>query len=111
MNTETTQDFYCDFVLNAKIDVKKEIETDTILAFHHTKPAWSFHIVIVPKGHVQKLTDLQNTSIVQDIFMAAREIIQRYKLNETNYKIITNGGTFQDSRHLHFHLVSGELIK
>lgn len=103
-----TTDFYCDFVLNNKLEVKKEKETDTILAFHHTKPNWSFHVVIIPKQHVRRLVELEDTSIIAQIFSTAKEVIRKYNLHETNYKIITNGGSFQDSQHLHFHLVSGE---
>lgn len=102
-----TNDFYCDFVLNQKIEVKKEIETDSVLAFHHTKPSWSFHVVIIPKQHVRQLLELQETAVISQIFSAAQEIIKKYNLHESNYKIITNGGSFQDSQHLHFHLVSG----
>ena len=103
-----TNDFYCDFVLNNKIEVKKETETDTILAFHHTKPNWNFHVVIIPKQHIKRLADIEDASIISEIFSIAKDIILKYKLHESNYKIITNGGAFQDSQHLHFHLVSGK---
>ena len=105
-----TRDFYCDFILNRKIEVEVLKETKSILAFLHTKPSWTFHAVIIPKQHVTKLVDIQDMEIVKEIFEAAREIILEKKLHESNYKIITNGGSFQDSQHLHFHLVSGEGI-
>ena len=34
-------------------------------------------------------------------------IIQERGFAESNYKIITNGGSYQSAQHLHFHLVSG----
>jgi histidine triad (HIT) family protein len=105
-----TKDFYCDFVLNNKIEVKREVETDSVLAFHHTKPNWTFHVVMIPKQHVQRFADLEDISVITEIFKVAKEIILKYKLHESNYKIITNGGNFQDSQHLHFHLVSGKPI-
>ncbi len=94
-------------MLNNKIEVKKETETENVLAFHHTKPNWTFHVVIIPKQHIKRLIDLEDTIIINEIFSIAREIILKYNLQDTNYKIITNGGSFQDSQHLHFHLVSG----
>ena len=102
------EDFYCDFVFNAKVEVKKVKETNTVLAFHHTKPSWTFHVVIVPKAHIPNLTEVKNMAIVKEIFEIAQEIIHDNNLENKNYKIITNGGSFQDSKHLHFHLVSGE---
>lgn len=108
-NTKTN-DFYCDFVFSGKTKVKKVKETDNLLAFFHTKPSWSTHIVIVPKKHIPKLTDLENMEIISEVFEVAREIIIENNWNEKNFKIVTNGGSFQDSKHLHFHLLSGSKL-
>ncbi len=103
-------DFYCENVFSNKISVEKVKETENILAFYHTKPSWTLHIVIVPKKHIDNLLE-SNLEIIKEVFEIARQIIIGLKLNEKNYKIILNGGSFQDSQHLHFHLVSGERIE
>jgi histidine triad (HIT) family protein len=103
-----TNDFYCDFVLNDKIKVKKEIETEKVLAFHHTNPSWTTHIVVIPKDHVAKLTEVKNLEIIREIFEVIQKLVEKHSLEDTNFKIITNGGDFQDSKHLHFHLLSGQ---
>ena len=100
-------DFYCEQVFSGKIEVKKAKETDNVLAFYHTKPSWTTHIVIVPKEHIINLLEA-DPEIIKEIFEVAQWIIREQKFNESNYKIITNGGSFQDSQHLHFHLVSGK---
>ena len=106
--TTPTNDFYCDFVLNEKIKVEKVRETERVLSFYHTNPNWEpLHIVIIPKQHVTRLVELEDMSIVQEIFAVAKDIIKEKGLAESNYKIVTNGGIFQASQHLHFHLVSG----
>ncbi len=105
-----SNDFYCDIVLNNKINIVKEIETNNVLAFRHTKPSWSFHIVIIPKVHINNISELANNTLLVEIFETINNLINKYKLNNSNYKIITNGGEFQDSKHLHFHLVSGNKI-
>lgn len=104
-----TNDFYCNFVLNNKIKVQKVRETDRVLAFYHTQPSWELHIVLIPKQHITRLIEVEDFSIIQEIFELATDIIKEMGLTRTNYKIITNGGKFQDSQHLHFHLVSGKL--
>ena len=109
-NQSKTEDFYCDYVFNNKISVEKLMETEDFLAFYHTKPSWTFHVVIVPKKHVSNLVELGNMDLIKEIFKIARAIIIEKELDNTNYKIITNGGDFQDSKHLHFHLVSGSKI-
>ncbi|MFA6081815.1 MAG: HIT domain-containing protein [Patescibacteria group bacterium] len=103
-------DFYCDFVLNDKIKVNIIKETDMVLAFFHTKPSWAFHVVIVPKTHISNITELKDLAIIEEIFKIAQEIINNNNLKAINYRIITNGGGFQDSKHLHFHLVSGDKL-
>lgn len=105
---EPTKDFYCDFVLNNKITVEKVRETERVLAFYHTKPNWTVHIVIIPKQHITRFIEVENMGIIKEIFQIAQDIIKEKGLAESNYKIITNGGSFQDSQHLHFHLVSGK---
>ena len=106
-----SNDFYCQEVFSGKTKVDIIEETLTILAFRHTKPSYEFHVVIVPKHHVTKLVDVDDMSIVKEVFEVAKKIIDRFRLHERNYRVITNGGSFQDSMHLHFHLISGDKIK
>ncbi len=106
-----TEDFYCDMVFSGKVQVKKVRETDELLAFHHTRPSWTHHIVVVPKKHVKTLTEVQDMVLIRRIFELIKEIILENGWDNTNFKIINNGGSFQDSKHLHFHLVSGEKIR
>lgn len=110
-NLSQTKDFYCDFVLSNRLAVEKVRETERVLAFYHTKPNWTVHIVIIPKQHVTRLVELEDMSVIQEIFKVAQDIIKEKGFTENNYKIITNGGSFQDSQHLHFHLVSGKVKK
>ena len=41
-------DFYCDVALKGEIPLQKEYESEYVLAYHHTKPHWPVHIVVVP---------------------------------------------------------------
>lgn len=46
-----TNDFYCDEVFSGRTPVTVVRETGDVLAFHHTRPYWEVHIVVVPKVH------------------------------------------------------------
>ena len=100
------EDFYCTEVFSGKTVVEKVEETARVLAFHHTRPSYPLHIVIVPKNHITQLVELEDLSIIEEIFSVAKKIILDNQLHSKNYRIITNGGEFQDSKHLHFHLIS-----
>lgn len=103
-------DFYCDSVLSGRVPVEVVAESARVLAFKHTNPAWDVHIVAIPKEHVRRLVDVTDDSLFREIFEVLADIIKQRGYAETNYKIITNGGSYQSTQHLHFHLVSGAPI-
>jgi histidine triad (HIT) family protein len=104
--TAKTDDFYCEFVLSGLVNVDVLAETDRVLAFRHTRPVAPFHAVLIPKVHVRNLLELEELSLVAEIFEMARELVRRFDLEATAFRIVTNGGAYQESKHLHFHLLS-----
>ncbi|MEK7952730.1 HIT domain-containing protein [Luteolibacter soli] len=100
-------DFYCDSVLSGRVPVTVVAETDRVLAFEHTRPTWEMHVVIIPKQHIARLVDVTDSTLLSELLEVAVSIIRERGLAETNYKIITNGGSYQSTPHLHIHLVSG----
>ena len=100
------QDFYCDSVLSGRVPVTLVAETDRVLAFHHTSPAWETHIVVIPKQHVRSLVDADAT-LVAELFQTVVRIIKEQRFDDSNFKVVTNGGAYQSTQHLHIHLVSG----
>ena len=103
-------DFYCDAVLSGRVPVRVVAESERVLAFEHTNPTWETHIVIIPKFHIRRLIDVEDGSLFSDIFDLMAGIIRDRGFAESNYKIVTNGGSYQSTQHLHFHLVSGAPI-
>jgi len=99
-----SQDFYCEYILNNKIEFSKISETDNVLAYYHTKPSYKTHIVIIPKKHVTNFNEVKDFSIIKEIFEIIFQVVS--KLDLKDYKIINNNGKYQDSKHLHFHLIS-----
>jgi histidine triad (HIT) family protein len=54
-----SDDFYCDEVLSGRTPVRKVIETDNVLAYHHTRPYYPVHLVVIPKKHISSLIALE----------------------------------------------------
>jgi histidine triad (HIT) family protein len=88
------------------IPVKRLHETETLLAFHHPKPSYSFHVLLVPKKAVASLKDLdtKDTSFLTDLYSTVQILVAEFELPA--YRLIVNGGEVQDFPQLHFHLVS-----
>jgi histidine triad (HIT) family protein len=107
------KDFYCDEILSGKLKVKKVYESKKVLAFFHTLPFYKIHVVIVPKEHIIDLVDLKekHKNVIWEIMKAAKVVIKKLNLESKGIKLVTNFGKYQDSKHLHFHIISGEKIK
>ena len=88
------------------IPVKRLQETATLLAFHHPKPAYPFHVLLLPKKSVLSLKELDptDTSFLTDLYSTVQHLVDEFQLPA--YRLIVNGGEFQDFPQLHFHLVS-----
>jgi len=88
------------------IPVKRLRETDTLLAFYHPKPSYDFHVLIVLKKSAKTLMDLDaNDSVfLTELYSTVQSLIDEFKLSA--YRLIVNGGEYQDFPQLHFHLVS-----
>jgi len=88
--------------------VNKLYETKLVLAFYHPKPAHSTHILIVPKRAIKSFADLSETDlpVVNDVIITAQHLVQELQLAEKGYRLLVNGGAYQDVKQIHFHLVS-----
>ncbi len=108
-----SDDFYCDEALSGKTPVRVAAETDDVLAFHHTRPFWPVHIVVIPKAHVPSLTNLGDfdESILHAVLSLVRRIAAEVEAEHGACRVLTNLGGYQDSKHLHFHVNSGEPLR
>ena len=108
-----SSDFYCDEVLSGRTRVQVVAETDTVLAYHHTRPFWPVHIVVIPKRHIPSLTDLGDAdeTILQELLSVVRKVARDIERQHGKARVLTNLGDYQDSKHLHFHINSGEPVQ
>lgn len=106
-------DFYCDVALKDIASLKKEYESENVLAYHHTRPYWPVHIVVVPKKHIPSFTNrnAEDDSIVTEILQAVRTIAKKVEEEKGEARILTNLGRYQDSKHFHIHISSGKALR
>ena len=85
-------------------------ETGTLLAFHHPQPAYPVHILLIPTRAIPGLLELdpaQDAAFLADLFATAQSLVAELHLEQAGYKLVVNGGEYQDFPYLHFHLISG----
>jgi len=92
------------------IPLHKLRETPTLLAFHHPQPGYPIHILIVPKKAIVSLAALtaEDASLLAEVFQTTQSLVEELELESGGYRLIVNGGAYQDIPQLHWHLVAGE---
>lgn len=108
-----TEDFYCDEVLSGKTQVNKVLETENVLAYYHTKPFYPVHIVAIPKRHISSLITLEESDdfLLLELLKVVKQVAAMVTKENGACRVITNLGEYQDSKHLHWHVVSGKPLK
>ena len=87
------------------IPARRLRETPTLLAFPHPQPAHSFHVIILPKKDVRSFAALDPADpFLADLVTAVQSLVTEFHLSA--YRLVVNGGAYQEFPHLHFHLIS-----
>src|SRR3989344_8054663 len=109
----TGNDFYCEVALKNTVVLNKEYESEQILAYRHTRPYWPIHVVVVPRKHIPSFTNRskEDEAIMAEILEVVRAMAHKIEQENGQARILTNLGTYQDSKHLHFHVSSGKPIR
>lgn len=79
------------------------------MAFHHPQPVYPTHILIVPKKAIANLSALQpaDDRFLAEVFSTVQKLVAELGLGEAGYRLVVNGGEYQEVPLLHFHLIAG----
>lgn len=105
------EDIYCQQIIPGKLKVDIIFETKNVMAFHHTKPYWENHVVIIPKVHIDSLTSYPNSpKLNEDFFEAIRVVTKLFEEQFGGCRISSNIGDYQTSKHLHWYVHQGRRL-
>jgi histidine triad (HIT) family protein len=88
------------------LPLKRVRETKTLIAFHHPKPDYPTHIILIPKKAIRgihAITRADGDTLIE-IVQTTNQIAR--KLNLPHYRLIVNAGAYQEVMQLHFHLIN-----
>ncbi|MBC8170590.1 MAG: HIT domain-containing protein [Anaerolineae bacterium] len=104
-------DFYCDEVLSGKTPVQTVQETAQVLAYHHTRPFYPVHIVVIPKKHISSLLTLDSNdqALLVEMMTVIQAVAAKVVEQHGACRVLTNLGDYQESNHLHWHIISGKM--
>lgn len=108
-----TDDFYCDEVLSGRTPVRVVRETEQVLAYHHTRPFWPVHIVVIPKRHIASLLSLDpdDAQLGRELLTETQAVAAIVLAQHGACRVLTNLGAYQDSKHFHVHVSAGEPLR
>ncbi len=68
--------------------------------------------MVVPKRHVRSLTTLtaEDEPLVRELLAVVATVAAQVETEHGAARVLTNLGRYQDSRHLHVHVASGERL-
>lgn len=86
------------------------MKTENVLAYYHTRPFYPVHIVAIPKKHIPSLITLEesNNELLLELMQVIKKVATMVTKENGACRVITNLGDYQDSKHLHWHIVFGK---
>ena len=100
--------------------IKKEIpstvvyEDEEILAFRDINPLAPVHILVIPKKHIEYLTELkkEDEALIGRIYTVINKIAKQENIDEKGFRVVVNCGEdgMQEVKHLHFHILGGKKL-
>jgi len=99
-------------IIKGQLPAKKIFEDENFLAFNDISPKANTHILVIPKKHISKISDCQDSdqNLIGGLILTAKKIAA--KKNIKGYKLLFNvdkeGG--QVVFHIHLHLLAGKKI-
>lgn len=98
----------CVFCKIIKGEIPKELiyKDNDVVVFKSNKPVALHHLLIVPVKHIENYLELDNE--ILNMTKVSQKIIKNLKI-ENGYKLVFNGGKYQEIAHVHWHLLAGDL--
>lgn len=101
-------------IINKEIPSKIVYEDDEVLAFEDIAPQAPVHIVVIPKKHIAKITEIEkeDETLIGKIYSVINKIAREKKIAEEGFRVIINCGENggQEVKHIHFHLLGGKKL-
>lgn len=106
----------CIFCKIGKGEVPAEFvyQDEEIVAFKDIKPSAPIHVLIVPKKHLESISDIsgEDQMLLGKIILVAKKVALDLGVGESGYRLCINNGpdAGQVVPHLHMHLLAGRKL-
>ena len=104
---------FCE-IADKKVSSNVFYEDEDVFAFEDINPQAPSHILIIPKKHIDRLTEVsdEDMPILGKMVNVAKKIAKENGFDEDGFRLLNNEGKNggQTIYHLHFHLLAGRRL-
>ena len=102
-------------ILRKEIPSDPVYETEEIYSFKDINPQAPVHVLIIPKGAYQNMTEFARKATAEEktaFIEAIGNVVNLKKIDKTGYRTIVNNGedSMQEVPHLHVHVLGGRRL-
>lgn len=89
--------------------------SDRVVAFRDANPQAPTHILLIPREHIDSLTDIgeEHGAVLAEMFQVAADLARAEGIDRSGWRVVANVGpdAGQSVFHLHFHLLGGRRMR
>ncbi len=96
-------------IISGDVPCEKVYEDENYFAFNDINPQAPFHILVIPKKHIDKISKMNknDNELVGGLFLAASKICRDKSLSDYRLVINNGAGAGQTVFHIHLHIMGG----
>ena len=99
-------------IVQGKIPATVVYQDNDVIAINDAYPRAPFHVLVIPRKHVDRLADLDDPGLSGTILQAARKVARQVAKADSYRVVINNGeGSGQSVQHLHIHVLAGRTFE
>ena len=106
--------YFCK-IANGEIPTDTVYENELVRAFRDADPQAPTHVLVVPKVHVQSVSQLtqEDSKLMLAMLDAVQAVVKSEGIEEAGYRLVANTGEQggQSVPHLHIHVLGGRDMK
>ncbi len=95
-------------IVAGEVPCDKVYEDDFVLAFKNIDPRAPIHLLVIPKMHITNFEYIESEADQKALGQVQKVIGGLVKkMDLKSYQVLINGGSLQQVKHIHYHLMSG----
>ncbi len=98
-------------IIDGQIPADLIYQDDSIVAFRDINPQAPTHVLIIPKKHIEKISDIneEDSELISKMVLVAKKIAEDEGITESGFRLVFNNNkdAGQEVFHIHLHLLGG----